>query len=128
MSQNKFNKTRNLELLIVEDDEISDLLITLVAKKIFVKILHATTGNEAIEICQNNPDIVLILMDIKLSKMEGHIAAQRIKEFRPDLPIIAQTAYALEHERAKYNGVWFDDYITKPIDENDLKIKLEKYC
>jgi len=58
--------------------------------------------------------------------MTGHEAAKIIKEINPNLPIVAQSAYALEHERAKYNGV-FDDYLTKPIEEEDLKQMVMKY-
>ena len=58
--------------------------------------------------------------------MTGHEAAKIIKELNPDLPIVAQSAYALEHERAKFEGI-FDDYLTKPINENDLKQMVMKY-
>ncbi len=58
--------------------------------------------------------------------MSGHEAAKLIKEFRPDLAIIAQSAYGLEQEIEKYSGI-FDDYVTKPIDENELQQKIMKY-
>ena len=65
-------------------------------------------------------------MDIKMPIMNGDTATKLIKEFRPDLPIIAQTAYALESECAGFIGV-FDDYLTKPISENSLMEKLKLY-
>ena len=58
--------------------------------------------------------------------MKRSEADKQFKELKPGFPIIAQSAYALEHERAKYEGV-FDDYLTKPINENDLKQILMKY-
>jgi len=65
-------------------------------------------------------------MDIKMPIMDGHTAAKLIKEFRKDIPIIAQTAYALESERASFIGV-FDDYLTKPLKEETLNRTLIKY-
>jgi hypothetical protein len=65
-------------------------------------------------------------MDIKMPGIDGFQAAKQIKEFRPDLSIIAQTAYAPAYEIQKYGSV-FDDYITKPIEENGLKQKVLKY-
>ncbi len=58
--------------------------------------------------------------------MNGYEATKIIKELKPDLPIVAQSAYALEHERAKYEGI-FDDYLAKPFNEDDLKQMVMKY-
>ncbi len=65
-------------------------------------------------------------MDIKMPIIDGHTVAKIIKELKPEMPIIAQSAYALEHERAKYEGI-FDDYLTKPIKEELLIEKIKKY-
>ena len=59
--------------------------------------------------------------------MDGHTAASRIKEFRPNLPIIAQTAYSFEQYSEKYSKNPFDDYITKPIIEKTLKEKINHF-
>ena len=75
---------------------------------------------------KSNPNIDLIIMDIKMPVMDGFKATSKIKEINPDIPVIAQSAYALEHERAKYEEV-FDDYIKKPIKEDELKRKVLKY-
>ncbi len=90
------------------------------------KIIQAKDGKETVEICKINHDIDLILMDIKMPIMDGYTAAKLIKEFRPDLPIIAQSAYALEHEKQKFNEI-FDDYVTKPIDKDELIGKVMNY-
>jgi PAS domain S-box-containing protein len=113
-------------ILIAEDEENNFLLIKEFLNYIECKILHTKNGQETVETCKTNPDIGLILMDIKMPIMDGYIAAKLIKEFRPTLPIIAQTAYALESEIAKYEDV-FDDYITKPINESELNQVLKKY-
>lgn len=81
---------------------------------------------EAVEICKTHPEISVVLMDIKLPILDGHVAAKMIKEFKPQLPILAQSAYALNHEIEQYQEV-FDDYITKPIEEEELIRKLSKH-
>ena len=116
----------NSIILIAEDEETSFLLLEeLLSGKDF-RIIHTRDGKETVEICKSNPDISLILMDIKMPIINGYDAAKLIKEFRKDLPIIAQSAYALENEIEKYKGV-FDEYITKPIDANNLKKLINKF-
>ena len=89
-------KGENLKILIVEDDEISDLLLSIWLKEISREILHAKNGLEAIEICRNNPDIDLLLMDIRMPVMGGYEAAKQIRQFNKNIIIIAQTAHAFE--------------------------------
>jgi len=114
-------------VLVAENEDSNYLLIEQYLRKMNVKLIHAKDGKETVEICKANPQIDVVLIDIKMPIMPGDIAAQLIKEFRPDLPIIAQSGYALEHELDKYNRI-FDDYISKPIKENELREKLLKYC
>jgi CheY-like chemotaxis protein len=90
-----------------------------------VNILVAKTGGEAVEMCRQHQQIDLVLMDINLPVIDGHIAAQIIKDFRPGLPIIAQTAFALNEEKKRFSET-FDDYITKPINAEELKEKIKK--
>lgn len=113
-------------VLIAEDEENNFLYIQEFLESYEITILRAHDGLESVEICKENPDIDLVLMDIKMPKMDGYTAAKRIKEQRKDLPVIAQTAYALESEINKYKDV-FDDYITKPIMEDTLNAVLEKF-
>ncbi len=113
-------------ILIAEDDEISLMYLNHILKTGNLKILVAKTGSGAVELCRNNHDISLVLMDINMPVIDGHIASQIIKEFRTDLPIIAQTAFALDEEKEKYSDT-FDDYITKPIKADELKQKIRKY-
>jgi len=110
------NRVRKLKMLIVEDDETSELFITMIVKKYGDEILYASTGVEAIEVCRNNPDLDLVLMDIRMPDMNGHLATRRIREFNKDVIIIAQTAYALSGDREKAMKSGCNDYISKPID------------
>ena len=123
--QNKITEINlsNKVILVAEDELSNFLLIDAILSNSNATILHAKNGIEAIDLCRNNSKIDLILMDIKMPRMDVHSASKLIKEFRPDLPIIAQTAYALESEKEQFIGI-FDDYITKPIKKEELKQKL----
>ncbi len=126
ISKTKANKNRKT-ILVAEDEEFNFLLIEEMLINMDFTIIHAKEGKEAVEIFKSNPNIDLILMDIKMPFMDGHTAALIIKEIKPNLPIIAQSAYALEHEIENYRNNAFDDYIIKPINEAELKQKVLKY-
>jgi len=121
------NKPKSLKILIAEDDETSDLLIAIMLRKYKPKILHAKTGIEAIEILRENPDIDMILMDIRMPEMNGYEATREIRRFNTDIIIVAQTAYALSGEREKALAQGCNDYFAKPIDQNMLTEVLYKY-
>jgi len=111
----------------VAEDEYGNyryLYEVLLADKL--NVVHANNGQEAIDMCKKSEDISLVLMDIKMPVMNGITAARLIKEFRPDLPIIAQTAYAGESVKLSNIDV-FDDLIAKPINRNELKRKMKRY-
>jgi len=121
------DKTLNLKLLIVEDDEASNLYISTIAKKISNNILHSKTGSEAIKACKINQDIDLILMDIRMPEMDGYEATRQIREFNKEVIIIAQTAYGLCGDREKVIEVGCNDYISKPIKKDELLALIKKY-
>lgn len=111
-------------ILIAEDEYSNFKYLYEVLHSDNLVILHANNGKEAVEICRKNNDIKMILMDLKMPVMDGTTAARKIKEFRPEMPIIAQTAYILNEE--KINSA-FDDLIAKPINRIDLAEKMSKY-
>lgn len=126
VSVNKPGETYNKPtILVAEDEEFNFLYIEEILIDSDCTTIHAKDGQEAVEIAKNQ-DISLILMDIKMPVMDGHTAAKIIKEQKPDLPIVAQSAYALEHEIKKFNDI-FDDYLPKPIKEEQLMGKVNKY-
>ncbi len=114
-------------ILIAEDEEYNYFLIEELLKEPDVHLIRAKDGKETVEICKSNPNIDLILMDIKMPLLDGNTAAKQIKEFRPDVIIIAQSAYTLEQYKYKYRENVFDDYVAKPINGNELKQKVMKY-
>ncbi|MCB1190165.1 MAG: response regulator [Leptospiraceae bacterium] len=114
-------------VLIVEDEYVNYQYLLAVLENYNIKILYAEDGQKAVDICKENNEIDLILMDIKMPILDGYSAAKIIKKLRPSLPIVAQSAYALEQERENYSKDIFDDYITKPIQESELENKVLKY-
>jgi CheY-like chemotaxis protein len=117
----------NMKILIAEDDEDSEALISIVVKKFSKEILIARTGPEAIEVCRNNPDLDLVLMDIRMPRMNGYEATKQIRQFNKDVVIIAQTAYAIIGDREKALQAGCNDHISKPIDPTLLKALIRKH-
>nr|NQU89530.1 response regulator [Bacteroidota bacterium] len=116
-----------LKILIAEDEEFSDMHLSLVIENLSKEILHAKTGIEAVELCHNNQDIDLVLMDIKMPEMNGYDAIRKIREFNKDVIIIAQTAYALVGDREKALEAGCNDYLSKPINKDKLKEVIGRY-
>ena len=112
--------SKRLNVLIVEDDELSELLLTRIVETYSQKMLYAKTGEEAITICRNNPDLDLILMDIRLPEKDGLVSTRQIREFNKEIIIIAQTAYALTGDKTMALAAGCNDYITKPINRRML--------
>jgi len=126
-AEHKESQIINLKILIVEDDEISYSLLSKTLQKISKEVLHAITGVEAVEICRNNPDIDLVLMDIRMPKMDGNEATHQIRQFNKDVIIIAQTAYAFTGDSEKAIEAGCNDYISKPINKTLLNELIKKY-
>ncbi len=120
------SKLENLKILVAEDDETSEIYLDTLLEDVNKEILHARTGIEAVELCKNNPDTDLILMDIKMPEMSGYDATRKIREFNKDIVIIAQTAYSLTGDKEKAIAAGCNDYITKPIDKKELMGKIEE--
>ena len=123
----KTNDVRKLKILIVEDDDVSEMLISMSIEKYSKEILKAKTGVEAIEVCKKNPDIDLIFMDLQMPEMAGYEATRQIREFNKQIVIIAQTAYGLPNDREKAIEAGCNDYIAKPIPKNELRALIQKH-
>jgi len=119
-------KWEGLTILIVEDVEPNYIILKNSLQKTKAKILFAGTGIEAVEKCENNTDIDIVLMDIHSPGISGHEATKKIKGFRKDIIIIAQTAFVYSGERQKSIDAGCDDYIAKPISSNELIFKIRK--
>jgi CheY-like chemotaxis protein len=113
--------------LIAEDDETSSVLLDTLCRPYAKNISVVKTGKEAVEFCRNNPDIDLVLMDIKMPDMDGYLATREIRKFNPEVKIIAQTAFALSGDEEKALKAGCDDYTSKPISKETLKKLMHKY-
>ena len=118
---------QDLKVLIAEDDNTSALLLSTYLKPNSKAIIVATNGEKAVEMCRNNPDLDLIMMDIQMPVMNGFNATKAIREFNNDVVIIAQTAFGLSGDRDKAIDAGCSDYISKPIKKDDLNNLLRKY-
>ncbi len=107
-------------ILIAEDEETNYILVDEILKNFNAKTIWVKDGRKAVEECQHNPDIDLVLMDVKMPVMDGYTATTLIKELTPDLPVIALTAHAFAGEREKARSYGCDDYLSKPILQKDL--------
>ena len=112
--------SKKLKILIAEDDKISMMLIQKVVEPYSKEIIKAKSGLEAVEICRNNPDLDLILMDIQMPQMNGYEATKEIRKFNKNVIILAQTAFALEGDKEKSIEAGCNDYISKPIKKEEL--------
>ena len=107
-------------VLIVEDDDINRILLKMILKDENMTIHYAHNGQEAVELAKQHPEINLVLMDINMPLLNGYEATRQIKQFRPELPIIVQTAFTSRDEREKAKAAGSDSFITKPIKKSEL--------
>jgi len=115
------------KVLIAEDEDTNFFVLDLfVRKSLQMNTIRAANGIEAIEAFKSNPDIVLVLMDIKMPVLNGIEATKKIKAINPDMPVIAITAYALSGDEHKLRMAGCDDYISKPVQKKELIRKIEK--
>jgi signal transduction histidine kinase/CheY-like chemotaxis protein len=114
-------------ILIAEDDNLNFLLIEKLLKTLKINIIRAKNGVEAVAICEENIEIDLIFMDIKMPELDGHGAFLKIREFNKSIPIIAHSSYSFPEEIEKIQLTGFNDFISKPIDKKILFNLVEKY-
>ncbi len=125
ISEKKMNIEQSKErlILVAEDEDINWFLLDQILSPNNYRLLRAANGREAVDICRENDNIDLVLMDIKMPVMNGYEALEEIRLFKPKLPVIAQTAYALPSDVERLKKT-FSDYITKPINRHLLLEKI----
>lgn len=115
------------KILIVEDDAISELLLDKNLKKIANEILKAYNGLQAVEMVRANPDVDVVLMDIRLPQLDGYGATRQIRQFNKEVVIIALTAYGLAGDREKAIEAGCNDYMAKPYKIDELYKKIVNF-
>lgn len=113
-------------ILIAEDAPENIELIRIMLKATHVSILVASNGQIAVNLCQEDPSIDLVLMDMQMPVMNGYDATREIKKNRPDLPVIALTAYVFDKDKKNCKEAGCDDFLSKPVYKLDLLQKLNQ--
>jgi CheY-like chemotaxis protein len=110
------------KVLIVDDDVRNIFALTSVLERYEMQILYAENGKDGIEVLQSNADIDIILMDVMMPEMDGYETMRAIRKMRKfkSLPMIALTAKAMKGDREKCIDAGASDYITKPVDTEQL--------
>lgn len=114
-------------ILIADDDLLSRKYFAKVLAASKVNLVFVKNGKEAVDYCCDHPSVNLVLMDIKMPLKDGLTATKEIKKNCPDIPIIIQTAYAFDYDKANAMASGSDEFITKPIHREELFLLLEKY-
>lgn len=125
--KNTVSHVNDHKVLIVEDDEISEYLLSVALTGFSTNTIKVRNGADAVKACHNNPDIDLVLMDIKMPDMDGYEATRQIRIFNKKVIIIAQTAYGLFGDRKQAFDAGCNDYITKPINLTKLNNIVQKH-
>lgn len=115
---------KSFNILVAEDDDLNYKLIHIALSKTQANILRASNGEEVLKIVSETPDIHTVLMDIQMPVLDGYETTKRLKSRFPDIFVIAQTAFAMSDDKEKCFQAGCDDYISKPIDVDELYNKL----
>ena len=117
----------NYTFLVADDEELNLEFIEEVLADTGAKIILANNGKEAIEKYALFPKINLVLLDIRMPLVDGYGAMREIRSKNKEIPIIAQTAYALAEDRMKALKMGFTDYLEKPIEQMTIITTIRKY-
>jgi CheY-like chemotaxis protein len=114
-------------ILIVEDDETNAYLLKAYLKKTGATLIVAKDGQKAVDLCNSELQIDLVLMDIRLPVMNGYKATKLIKSNHKYLPVIAQTAFAMNSDIESAFHAGCDEFLSKPISQEQLFSVLSKF-
>ena len=123
MEYNFIGKT----ILIAEDEAVSRFLFEKALKKTQANLFFVKNGFEAVQMVKDNQEIDAVIMDIRLPIMDGLEATSKIKKIIPELPVIIQSAYAMQTTREEAFESGCDDFITKPIKVETLLAILHRH-
>jgi PAS domain S-box-containing protein len=122
-----FSMPRKANIIIADDNEVNYMYLKELLKGVDANLVWALNGQEVLDLVNSNPNIDLILMDVKMPIMDGYEATHEVKKIKPSLPIIAQTAYAMSGDREKALEAGCDNYISKPINRVKLIQMISDY-
>ena len=119
-------KLEGKRILLSEDDLFSREMMIYILNKTGAELMVAKDGREALDIFDNN-QVDLVLLDIRLPEVDGYQVLRHIREKKPETIVIAQTAYAMMEDIRKFKDSGFNDYLLKPVNDNELYGVLHKY-
>jgi len=117
----------DIHILVAEDEDSSYEYLERLLLRDNVKVSRAANGEQAVKMTLSDLSINLVLMDIRMPKLDGWEATKRIRVHRPNLPVIIQTGYAMFHDKEKSMEVGCNGYLSKPIKATDL-LKMINQC
>lgn len=117
---------KNIKVLVVEDHLSSQVYYSKLLKSLNIEVLIANNGKEGIEIVKKNSAINLILMDLKMPEMDGFEALEAIRKINADIPVVAQTAFAMEKDRERCLKAGFNGFVSKPVTKENLMVVLQE--
>ena len=117
----------NKKILITEDDGSNYLFLESLLRHTKADLIWAKNGRQALDIFRSNPDLNLIIMDIRMTEINGLQATEEIRKTNQKIPIIALTAFAFADDREKSLKSGCNEHISKPVKAEDLKMTLKKY-
>ena len=120
---------RGKKVLIVDDDVRNVFAITSILELYELAVVHAPDGRKGVDMLQDSDDIDLVLMDVMMPEMDGHATMTAIRAMPrfASLPIIAVTARAMQGDRDKSLSAGASDYVTKPVDTEELLACMERW-
>lgn len=121
------DKWKGKTILVVEDVKANYMLLKIALQRSGAEILWAKNGKEAVDLFRETEQVDLVLMDILMPEMDGFEATRKIKEIRPEVPVVAQTAYSYDEMAVNYGAAPFDGYLIKPIWHVDLYNKCSRF-
>jgi CheY-like chemotaxis protein len=122
----KEKKESSAKILVVEDDPANFTFLNAVLSKNGFKVYHSEDGLEAIKMATNGLGVDLVIMDLKLPQLDGIEATKAIKKERSDLPVIAYSAFVMNHEERQAKEAGCDMFLSKPARKHQILEAINK--
>jgi PAS domain S-box-containing protein len=126
LKHNESGANKNI-ILVAEDDDSNYKYIEIILKKASYKVLRATNGFETVETCRSHPEISLLITDLKMPGMDGFEATRKIRQLRPELPIVVISAFASKSDEEAACNAGCNEYIVKPVTKSKLLDTLQSF-